>query len=591
MAFLISKVRDFFGMDLPVRTIPLNFVSPNITGKFTVSKVDDDDFNDDLAEFKDMPLAYLKCIMEEIKHLNRCALKPRHRRKLNRDILELYFPMAMSQLAKHAKTGGVPEPEERKLVLMLVIEIAQTLIVSCQILFAHYYQGSQYQYARAHKVVQECASRIMELLLLKQQARALRYQVLENQDWVVANTLFYVMFCYDDVMQPLSTLKKELEIGRNHNEVSLYDQFVLLHIISRFDVLRWPTHIQWVIASYVRSVENAVQIRLDDGHFEHHELIAYCYGGHPAEDHCQTSPSGPAMILHCQTLIDAIHKDCMGMMRAKKHNDVSEILPRFARLPEEEHFVIFDQLVRGLGHPPEVASVKHAQAVDDLRIFVGFAEVYGLLHHRQSIYGSEERLVDMLARRSALIAEDNVATHASVWTLVLQNDQMIRLSTQETDFTTAMRIGSLLACGLGENINRPSLAVVSRIFRPSPKVVHIDIHRIADYAEPVTLSINQPLDQPVAAHHQKPALLVYDHKRPSKWGLMFPPQDVVLSIDHFAIHRRKHALPIHLNGMRNATNDFYLFSTALTSEQLGIVGEPDYPTPPAKKHHSAGWLL
>lgn len=591
MSELVDSVRGFFGLNLPERTLPLQFALPAISDKFDVSDVNEDDFNDDLEEYKNVPEKYFKVLISGVKHLNHAEMKPRHRFELNNDILKLYYPQALSQIAKLAKTGGVPEPLERKQTLLSIIEIAQTLIVSYQILFSHFYTGSNYHYASSYEKIQECVSRIFELYLLKQQARALRYQLLEANDWEVINTLFYVLYCYDDVRQPLSTLKKELEIGRSQNEVCAFDQFVLLHTMSRFDVLRWPTHIQWVIASYVRSIEDVVKIRPDDGNLGAHDLIVYCYGTRPAAEHRLPTPTGGALILDCDVLIDAIHKDCMGMMRAKKNHDIAAILPRFARLPESEHFVIFDQLVRGLVHHTELPNAKQAEVVDDLRIFVGFSEVYALLSHRQSIFASEDRLVDLLARRSALIAEDHVATEKSVWSLVMKNDQMIRLSTQETDFTTAMRIGSLLACGLGENINRPSLAVVSRIFRPRPKVVEIDITRIADYAEPVLLSVNQALDKTISPDLKKPALLVYDHKRPGKWALMFPPRDVALAVDQFAIHRNRQSISIHLNGMRNATNDFYLFSTELQSEQLGITGQPDYPVPPAQKHHSAGWLL
>lgn len=591
MSKIVEVVRDFLGMDVPTRTLNLQFSLPTVSDKFDMNEMENEAFNKDLEEYKNVPEKYFKVLLDGIKHLNHCEMKPRHRRDLNDDILELFYPVAMAQLAKHAKTGGVPEPDGRKVTLRAIADIAQVLIVSYQILFSSYYHDNNYHYVHEHDEVLQTVARIFELFLLKQQVKALRYQVLAAEDWEVINTLFYVMYHYDDVEDPLPTLKKKLQIGRSFQDISLQDRFVLLHCVSRFDVLRWPTQIQWVIASYVRSIENAVTVRVDDGNLGQEELVVYCYGGQPASEHRLASPPGDALVLNCRSLVAAMHKDCVGMMRAKKHHDIAAVSPRFAQLPEEEHFVIFDQLVRGFSHQNDHVGAKHPQQIDDLRVFVGFAEVFNLLNHRQSVFAAEDRLVDSLARRSALLAEDHLATEKSIWTVVFQNEQMVRLSTQESLFTTAMRIGSLLACGLGENVNRPNLAVVSRIHRARPKVVEIDIQRLASYAQPVMISINQPLDQPVASEQQKSALLVYDHQRPGKWSLMFPPRDVVLGVDQFALHRGGHSLPIHLKGMRNATNDFYLFSTELHSEQIGVEGEPDYPTPPTLLHHAAGWLI
>lgn len=577
MRRLWARIRQYFGMDLPDRVLVLNFTLPKVSGRFKASNSADGDLSRALEEAKGSPSEYFGLILAEIKHINRCAMKPQQRLALTRDLLKLYYPMALAQIVRHAKTGNVPEEDERRKTLNLLVDIAQILIVSCQILFAGYYGSSHFQYARSRKAVQECALRIFELLVLKQQARALRYQLLNEQDWQLANTLFYVMSCYEDVGQPFPTLQKILDAG-GRSVVSLREQFALLHMVARFDMLRWPTHLQWVIESYLRSIEHAVQTRLAEGDAKpgRNELIAYCYGQHPASAQPLAMPAGPALILNCTSLTDAIRKDCMGLLQAKKKRDVAAMPARFARFPEAEHFVISDQLVRGLGNGAADDGVEKGIRVADLRIFVGFSEVFALLRHKQGQYAAEDRLADMLARRSALIAEDDAATEKSVWTLLIQNEKMIRLSTQETGFTTPMSIGSLLAYGVGESINRPGLAVVARIFRPSNRVVVIDMHSIANYAESVIMTVNASEQTMAGTRQGKPALLVYNKKSLGGWGLMFPPQDVLPGFDKLAMYRNKQEFEINLESRRNATNDFHLYATLLTSAQLGIEGEPDY---------------
>ena len=593
MRRILKGLHCFLGMDLPVRALPLNFTLPGTSAKFKAGNSNDGDFKRALGETKNMPSAYFRLLLAEIKHINRCAMKTRQRLVLTSDMIKLFYPVALAQMAIHAKNGGIPEDEGRRETLKLMVEIAQILIVSYQIVFAGCYRSSNYQYAKARKTVQQAAFRIFELLILKQQARALRYQLPDEQDWQLANTLFYVLSCYEDVFQPLPTMRKLLELGGSHTELCLHDLFVCLQMMSRFDMLRWPAHLQWVIGSYLHTVEHAVQIRVAEGNVKpgRDELIAYCYGGAAAGRHPLQVAPGPALMLDCSRLNDAIRKDCMSLMQAKMNRNAAAILPRFARFPEAAHPVISEQLLRGLESGTGDVCVEKEVRVEDLQIFVGFQDVFAMLRHKQGKYSSEERLADVLARRSALIAEDHLATEKSMWSLLCQNEKMIRLSTQETSFTTPMEIGSLLAYGVGDDIRRPSLAVVSRIFRPSDKVVVIDMHCIASYAEAVSMTVNADEQTKNGLNRARPALLVYSKKGIGGWGMVFAPQEILPGFDRLAIHRNKQEFAIGLKNRRAATNDFYLFSIDLQSDELGMAAEPDYAVAPVRKVHAPGWLL
>lgn len=590
---LLAKVHHYLGMDLPARTLPLNFTLPLVSGRFKASHTGDNDLVNDLNEAKDSPLECFRLLLGEIRYINRCTMKQRERLELTRDILKLFYPTALAQLARQATRGGVPDPEDRSKLLDMLADIAQILAVSYQILFTEFYLGSNFKYARSRNIVNECASRMLELLIIKQQSRSLRYQLMSEQDWQLANTIFYVMSCYEDVERPLSTLNKELKVGGRRNDTSLREQFALLHTVAKFDMLRWPTHLQWVVGSYFYSVENAVLARADDGNSRlgRNEMIAYCYDVSQARGARLETPPGPAIILSYSGLAEAILKDCMGMLLAKKSNSNSAMPPRFARFPETEHFVLSDKLLRGLENSVIGTVAEQERSLEDLRIFVGFSDAFELLSHKQGKFAAEDRLEDMLAKRSALIAEDNVATEKSMWSLLFQNESMARLSTQETSFTTPMSIGSLLAYGIGEDISRPSFAVVSRIFRPSLKLVVIDMQLIANYAEPVLISMNTSDKMASISDQTKPALLLYDMQRLGGWGLMFPPRDIVPGVDRLSIYRRKKMIELNLDNMRNATNDFYLFATSLTSEQLGVEGQPDYANSSGRKTRAAGWLI
>lgn len=573
----LGAVRHFMGLDLEPRELPLNFDFPRISTQLKAGSGSAGKLMRDLREASDNPAEYFAVLLNVIKHLNRCAMKPSERLALTRDTLNLFYPAALEQLVKQAPGGGVPETDERKQVLSRVAEIAQLLGVSLQILFAGIYAGSNFKYARRQALLQECVSRIFDLMLLRQQARALRYQLLEDADWRCVNTLFCVMSRYDDVHQARPTLQKQLGLGTGRAAVSWHDQFVQLHVAAKFDMLRWPTHLQWVVSNYVYGVERAVTTRLSDqAQPGRNELVAYCYAGRAASRLALKPAPGPALLLDLSGLGEAIRKDCMGLMQAKRLRDAALLPPRFARFPVTEHFVISGQLLRGLADAEPDAGAESETSVEDLRIFVGFMEVFSLLRHKQGEFGGDERLADVLAKRSALIAEDHTATASSVWSLLVKNDSMVRLATQESSFTTRMSIGSLLAYGVGEDINRPKVAVVARIHRPSNKQVVIDLHSLADYAEPVLMTVNaaqQPANSPRVG---KPALLLHDSAQRGSWQLMFQPQDVLPGVDQTAIHRKRQEVPIELESWRDATHDFHLYSTLLSSAQLGISGQPVY---------------
>ena len=565
---VMSRVRQFWGRDGVDRSVALDFSLPAPSKRVTIGSSS----TAELQDCQEEPAAYFQLLHSRVKYLNYCPLSPSKRRGITFDLLALFYPLAMAQIVEHAKTGGVPESTERRQALTALIDVTKILMVSCQFLFDDLYSGSNFRFARNRKSRRECASHIFELLLLKQRAQALRYQILDDSDWKLANTLFFVMRACDDIEAPLSTLNAQLGLDTDLLTVNFRNHFFLLQIFAWFDPLRWPTHIQWVIDSYVRRVRDVVLVQEDQGALQPHALVAYCYGKQAAMKARLAAPPGPAVILDLQNLITAMQNDCFGLTQSKVHGQALQVMKRFERFEVNDHFRIRDQLLHRL-HPIATAeTARRDQAVDDLRIFVGFSEASSLLLHRQGDFGQEERLADLLAKRSAVLAQDHTSLHKTTWSLVFQNQHTTRLSTQESRSTVAMAVGSLLAYGVGDEVNRPHFGVVSRIHRPQSKVTNIDIEFIADFAEVVTITLNAPVSKVKFL-----ALLVHNSKTPGSWALMWPPRDVMIGVDKVEMHRKDKVLGIELTQLRNATNQFHLIDTTVTSEALEINGAPVYP--------------
>ena len=560
---IVWEVRNFLLLDIPKRSIALHFKLPSPSARAKVGSGS----SAELYESDNDPLEFLKLLHARIKFLNFAKLATSARLRANHDLLKKFYPVAIPLLVELAKADGIPESEDRRQALMVTNDIASILVISYAFVFANYYEGSKYHYARHRKQVPELASCIFELLLLKQRARALRYQMLEPNDWSMANTVFYVMRAYEDARQAMPTLASELKMDTLRGKKSLTDQFILLQIEAWFDLLRLPTHLQWVIGSYVLKVENAVHLREDTGALNTNEMLVYCYGKQAAETQRLDTPAGPALVLNLHHLIEAIHEDCQAKGTTNTR-DASHAMPRFAHFETADHFVIRNQLLSRL-KPKEDSTVSSGeQQVDELRIFAGFSAVFALLRHQKSEFGSEERLEDRLSKRSAAFAVDGREIRKSLWSFSFQSENMTRFTTTESKDTNAMGIGMLLAYGVADEVNRPRLAVVSRISRPYGRVLELDMRFVASFCEPVVLDFNTV---------KVPGLMLYDPRGGGHWALAFPPRDVLMRIDKVEIHRNKKVISVELTRILDASSDFYLLETTLTSSQLGFYSAPQYP--------------
>lgn len=562
---LKSILKKYFGLGLPVRNLDLDFNLPEISPQLQIGSGSYRELIRQLNEEDEVPEQYFSTLWNLTKHLNRCKMKTQQRIDFTQQMMLLFYPKAAEHIVrlaqKNAGLADIPEPEDRAQALRYISEISRVMAVSYQILFCQIYQGSNFRYARSNRLRQEYVSAILELFLLRQQALNLRYKNLEDADWRCINSLFYAMYHYhnEDLHKNWPTLSKQLEIDTGRSAVSWHTLFCQIHLTGQFDMLHWPRHLQWVIASYVDGVKNAASITLmGTENLNRNQKIVYL--------------SNPQLVLDFYHLNEAIRKDCMGLLQSQKNRDIGLLPARFARFVDTERFVVFNQLMRGtLNTLSQRDGVENGSEIRDLRIYVGFNDVFSLLAHQNSPFAHEKRLADVLARRSAKIAKDHTVTETSLWLLVEQTSEMVRLSTEENTYTTRISLGSIVAYGMDEDeIKRPQLAVVSRIHRPNNKRVIIDLHILANYAEPILLTLN-------TSPQKYKALLIYDIRRRGHWRIVLQPQNIAIGFDQLVIERKGEKIPITLETWHSATNDFYLYSITLTSTDLGMQGEPQYP--------------
>ena len=512
--------------------------------------------------------AYMNLCRKEARSLSRCSIAVARRMQLTDGFMPYVLPVVQRHLATYSRDGGIPDDDRRQEILELTIEVIRQLVESYKIAFKQLYTGSSYGHAGASKPVDLSAFRILELTRLQQRVMALRYEVLPGSAWLAVNNIFHAMAAAGRADHQIALLEGHDDATDGPKTQSIRDMYLSVQMIAKFDVLRWPTEWQEFIYGYCKSVNWLAETADDKGEGPaRHMSIAYCYDPRPARAERAASDAelGPATLLDWTKLAKKVAGDFAVFFRDDVKGDLSYFQKRLAVLSYNECLALVQLQF-------ECVSARFQQpAVDigrgtacDMRIFIDFKSVYQLLHNiHAGKFGVGMRLDDMLAKRSAIFAEDAVATVESVWYLQFQDDHVIRLKTQETKFTTGMKIGVMAAYGVGdEGIAKPRFGVISRIYRPSPGLVIVDIVKHGEYVEPaiVTTDLTAFEREDKKQGNLLGAIVVKDPSGEIK--LLLPPLSTLRENTQLAMKRSRRLELLTLGKKQVVTKDFFLFRLA-----------------------------
>lgn len=507
----------------------------------------------------------LKTFQACSKSVNKAALNFVKRKKITEDLYRVFIARVIPEAENQAKGGGIPDTESKKVVLGAMLDGLQELIVSAQFLYQSVY-GSRSRERKANLFYS--ATLLLDLLVLKQWLLSIQYRSLSEQDWKLLNTVFFSASHELDDKQSINASGIDLGFCPADTLLGLYAH---LQLIPMLDMMGWPTHLHRFAGQYLASIELPMETKALSEELPRYSLVTDCYDFTAARVFKNYVRIGslpmPPLALDYQRLVGAIKQDHGGILQAKADGREGVIPARLAKLSDVEQFTVASLLAKAVFDVLDMKIVGHEHRVEDFRIYSGLVSVFSLLNNIFK-YSGEERLADMLAKRSSIIAEDHVATIETAWFVLFQNEKMIRMSTQESRFTTDMRVGALLAYGTGDDtLARPRLSMVTRIQRGIGKTI-IDLRRLASYAEPVKLKIGQG--------QVRPALLIFD-KEIGGWGLVFQPNGFIATAKELVMVRNAEEFPFENKGMLHGTMDFMLILTSLQSGTLIAGDKPEYP--------------
>jgi hypothetical protein len=280
----------------------------------------------------------------------------------------------------------------------------------------------------------------------------------------------------------------------------------------------------------------------------------------------------------------SIRKDYVELSRARTDRNHFAMPPRLAQLEPVYQTATGYLLHHNLALPHKWADISSSrQRHRDLRIYTGYNEVRS---HLLAIFRGGSRmqrsreLSNLFAQRSAVIGEDDSSTRESLWYVLYDSEQQMRIKTQETRFTNRMFIGNLLAYGFGAaEVSKPRIGKVNRIYRPETGTVIIDIEYLASFATPIALHKRNPAAETEPGKIKvvgKPlaALLIYHPTR--GWGVITPPQDSFWEKTPVGIQTGKRVTLGELAEAQDVTDEFHWFQVASDSFPSKA---PEYPVP------------
>lgn len=479
---------------------------------------------DGWRELNDHPITLLREVERYLKRLNgeRVALK--RRLAWVEHCLQYACPAIRKIYSEHYKGEALPESHDRREGLMAAIGTCAQFATGYKHILKHDYELADQRYVRARERVQHCALRALEFVRMEQRLRALRYQKLPAVTWLDCNRIFFALLQIEDLNRPQEGLscmqlqweRKSTELERRAAPVTSVRQvYVAIQVYGLLDTNTISSPKMHVADVQLGKVLPELKVAEDGGGaLATGQVIIYHNQDRPPFFERQDEKAQAALAKERELLL-AKEQDCSHLM--------APIAVRIGLTPLEEslleehrqllaHFEHSDEEGRPVVMDPNELSVlltvdvmcdklhlkrrreKREYAVGQKILFVynGFMSAYKLLMDAvagddadmRAQLADENQLRDALAGRSALIASDEESSTVSQWFVMDMSDGGVHIKTRESQFTTSLFIGQLVAYSFTrEELQEPAVGYVCRMARNAQGDMEVTLRTLAKGAK------------------------------------------------------------------------------------------------------------
>ena len=487
-----------------------------------------------LSNLRRVPVRQLDDAKNILTNLNRLSLKSDKRLELLKLVLNEIYPNITLWYEKYqGRQNSLPEGEERREALIACIDAIEQVAIAYKHLFSEVFRPEAKRYKKNRQQIYEYGFRILEMLLVEQRLRALRYQKLSRNAWQDSNHVFFALALHNDLdeQKPLHGFIGIRKREKHHGPGTVLESdarrlYLSLQLFGLLDVTSWPTHLFHVPHGYIDSLNPGIKVSGDDGQpLKEGCLLTWLENDGSPKFERPDQLKGPSIQLDYTQYYNRLVKDyeSIASMKFIDAYDPKNLSRPLFRLKEEDRVPVLQMMLTSL-RKRQRNTRRHALFNDNIvKVYFGLGEVYRLLTDLQrtdsDFIMSSRQFTDSMTRISSLLDMGEKRNKKSPWQIVNFSAGGILISTLEADFSAPVSLGQLIAFIPAEEVSEPSLGFICRLNRPQDQMVEVGISRLANYAEVL-------LVEGVSSYENAeniPAMLIQDGA--DNWQLVTQPRD------------------------------------------------------------------
>jgi hypothetical protein len=474
-------------------------------------------------DLNDHPINLLREVERYLKRLNSERVALKKRLAWVEHCLQYACPAIRKVYSEHYKGEALPESHDRREGLVAAINTCAQLAAGYKHILKHDYELADQRYVRVRDRVQRCALRVLEFIRMEQRLRALRYQKLPPVAWLDCNRIFFALAQCEDLDQPqegltcmqLQSERKSPDPERRAAPVaSIRQVYAAIQVYGLLDTNTLSSPKMHVADAQLCKVLPELKVTTDaGGTLATGQVIVYHNQDRPPFFERQDEKAQAALAKERELLL-AKEQDCSHLMApiAVRINltpleealveEHRQLLARFDHSDEEGRPGVMDpgdlSLLLTVDAMCDKLHLKRRREQRDyavgrkvMYVYNGFMSAYKLLmdavaedDDSRAQLADENQLRDALAGRSALIASDEDSNIAGQWFVMDISEGGVHIKTRESQFTTSLFIGQLVAYSFSrEELREPAVGYICRLSRNAQGDMEVTLRSLAKRAK------------------------------------------------------------------------------------------------------------
>ncbi|HEB55122.1 MAG TPA: hypothetical protein ENI98_02220 [Gammaproteobacteria bacterium] len=528
-------------------------------------------YHNKLGQLQQFPTRMLEEANTILGPLNMMQLKPEQRLEISNMIMVQIYPVLAIWYQKYQSLeSSLPESKDRRLTLTISLKVLEQLSISYMRYFRELFTPVPRRFRKLSAKLSATGFRLMEIFMLLQRVRALRYQKLTRNEWQNCNQLLFSLLLHNAVDESyklhgsvgIRSERSTRDSRKDFLNSSVRKLYLSIQLFGLMDVSTWPTrmfHLPDAFLDYLD--DDGLKMVADDGlELKPGFLYTDMYQDMALRFDRPAKAQQPAVQIDISVLYHALVKDheAIAKMNFISDFDASKLSRPLQRMNEQERVPILDMMLLAL-QPRKRQQRRHAVFADDaLKVYFGKHEVMLLLtdltrHDIQEVMRSRQ-FIDTLAQQSSVFAEDDNLHLRSIWRIVNFSTGGMLLRTRETDFSNPVQLGQLMAFVPEDNIRKPTLGVVVRLQRYDDGFVEIALRCLSNYVEAAFLFEQSQMDA-----NKGKAIIIYQDMNDRWYLIVNPASDFVPGMPFWVVRAKGNRIPVRLGETWMAKKEFLIF--------------------------------